>query len=48
VLSSGAAGLKYALDLLGFEGGLPRSPMLELNEKKKRLISNSLIKAGLI
>ena len=48
VLSSGAAGLKYALDLLGFEGGLPRSPMLELNENKKRLISNSLIKSGLI
>jgi 4-hydroxy-2-oxoglutarate aldolase len=48
VLSSGAAGLKYALDLLGFEGGLPRSPMLELNENKKSLISNSLIKSGLI
>ena len=38
ILSSGAAGLKYALDLLGYQGGLPRNPMPELDKAKKSLI----------
>lgn len=48
ILSSGAAGLKYALDLLGYQGGLPRNPMPELDKAKKNLIRDSLGNSGLI
>ncbi|MEG3582125.1 MAG: dihydrodipicolinate synthase family protein [Chloroflexota bacterium] len=47
VLSSGAAGLKFALDLLGFEGGLPRSPLKALSDSKRNLIRDSLNRAGI-
>jgi len=36
---NGIAGLKYAMDLRGYSGGLPRLPLLPLAEDKKQLIS---------
>ena len=38
----GVAGLKYACDLLGYEGGYVRSPLLQLKEYEKREIQNVL------
>ena len=37
---NGIAGLKYAMDLRGYWGGLPRLPLLPLGEGKKQLIRN--------
>jgi len=31
--------VKYAMDLRGFHGGLPRLPLLPLSEEKKRVIA---------
>ena len=36
---NGIAGLKYAMDLRGYHGGMPRLPLLPLNEEKKRQIA---------
>jgi 4-hydroxy-2-oxoglutarate aldolase len=36
------AGVKYAMDLRGFYGGLPRLPILPLGEDQKRKISQAL------
>ncbi|MFW6160896.1 MAG: dihydrodipicolinate synthase family protein [Acidobacteriota bacterium] len=44
----GVSGLKYALDRLGFYGGLPRSPLLPLDQKGKEQIDGLLKKLGLI
>lgn len=38
VSENGIAGLKYAMDLRGYDGGLPRLPLLPLAEEKKRQI----------
>lgn len=38
----GIPAIKYALDLLGFHGGPPRSPLLPLSEKGKRKIESLL------
>lgn len=38
----GIPGAKYALDLLGYHGGLPRPPLLPLEEKEKRDIEKIL------
>src|SRR5262249_27589916 len=35
---NGIAGLKYAMDLRGYFGGLPRLPLLPLTEEKKQQI----------
>ena len=43
-----AAGLKYALDLLGFEGGLPRRPAPPLGPEPKAEIEDGMREAGLI
>jgi 4-hydroxy-2-oxoglutarate aldolase len=43
----GISGAKYALDLLGYQGGLPRPPLLALEEKGKRDIENILKKLDL-
>ena len=37
---NGIAGLKYAMDLRGYWGGLPRLPLLPVGEGKKQLIRN--------
>jgi 4-hydroxy-2-oxoglutarate aldolase len=39
VSDSGIAGVKYAMDLRGYWGGLPRPPLLPLTEEKKSVIS---------
>ncbi len=44
----GVSGLKYALDRLGFYGGLPRSPLLPLDQEGKEHIDGLLNKLGLI
>ncbi len=36
---NGIAGLKYAMDLRGYHGGLPRLPLLPLTEEKKRQVA---------
>ncbi len=36
---NGIAGLKYAMDLRGFHGGVPRLPLLPLTEEKKHQIA---------
>lgn len=44
----GVPGAKYALDLLGYFGGLPRLPLLPLDEKGKEEIKNILINLRLL
>lgn len=44
----GIAGLKYALDLLGYYGGEPRLPLLPLDESEKEEMKNILNKSGLL
>jgi 4-hydroxy-2-oxoglutarate aldolase len=39
VSEHGIAGVKYAMDLRGYHGGLPRLPLLPLSEEKKRSIA---------
>ena len=39
VSENGIAGLKYAMDLRGYQGGLPRRPLLPLTEEKKQSIA---------
>ena len=39
VSEGGIAGVKYAMDLRGFRGGLPRLPLLPLGEDKKQRIA---------
>lgn len=41
IVSEGSiAGLKYAMDLRGYQGGLPRLPLLPLKEEKKQAIAD--------
>jgi len=47
ILSRGAAGLKYAMDLLGYAGGDPRSPLNTLSNKAKSEIEMALKRAGI-
>lgn len=42
----GIPGLKYALDLLGYNGGLPRLPLLPLDQKGKKQMEAILNKFG--
>jgi len=44
----GIAGLKYASDLLGYQGGHVRNPLLPLKEEEKNKIKEILKTAGLI
>ncbi len=46
--SYGIAGLKYALDLVGYFGGLPRSPLLPLTPEGKKEIESILSDLGLL
>ncbi len=39
VSENGIAGLKFAMDLLGYKGGVPRPPLLPLKEEKKNAIA---------
>lgn len=44
----GAPGVKTALDLLGWNGGLPRPPLRPLAEKDRRKVAKVLSNAGLV
>ncbi|MEW6005419.1 MAG: dihydrodipicolinate synthase family protein [Stygiobacter sp.] len=44
----GVAGLKYAMDLLGYYGGEPRIPLLPLNEKDKEQLKHILIQTEIL
>jgi 4-hydroxy-2-oxoglutarate aldolase len=44
----GVAGLKFALDLVGYYGGLPRSPLQGLNDEQRSQVRQILIKAELL
>lgn len=44
----GVAGLKYACNLLGFEGGYVRKPLLELKEEEKTKVREILIKTRVL
>ncbi|WP_250230046.1 dihydrodipicolinate synthase family protein [Anaeropeptidivorans aminofermentans] len=44
----GIAGLKYACDLLGFNGGYVRKPMLQIKENDKKELEKILGEAGLL
>jgi len=39
VSENGIAGVKYAMDLRGYNGGVPRLPLLPLPEEKKQQIA---------
>ena len=47
ILSRGAAGIKYALDLLGFTGGNPRKPQNNLTELDRKSISEAIENSGI-
>ena len=47
ILSRGAAGIKYALDLLGFIGGNPRKPQNNLTEFDRKSISDAIENSGI-
>ncbi len=44
----GVAGLKAALDMIGYFGGLPRRPILPIGEKEKQEIRATLEELGLV
>ena len=45
VASFGIAGIKYALDRLGYKGGAPRAPLLPVNEAARKEIDSLLSSA---
>ena len=44
----GVAGVKYALDLLGYHGGVPRPPLKPLPESRRDEAATALASAGLL
>ncbi len=44
----GVAGLKYALDCLGYYGGPTRPPLLPLKQSEKQAVDRILVQAGLM
>ena len=44
----GVPGLKAALDMLGYHGGNPRSPMLPLPDAQKEILRSILVEAGIV
>jgi 4-hydroxy-2-oxoglutarate aldolase len=44
----GVAGLKAALDMLGYFGGAPRLPLLPLSDDDRTTLRGSLVKGGLL
>ncbi|MBI4513380.1 MAG: dihydrodipicolinate synthase family protein [Gemmatimonadetes bacterium] len=44
----GVPGIKLALDLLGYVGGLPRPPLQPLTPKGQRVVEDELTRAGLL
>jgi 4-hydroxy-2-oxoglutarate aldolase len=46
VSQCGIPGVKYAMELAGYRGGLPRQPLLPLSEDQKQAIRELLAKLG--
>jgi 4-hydroxy-2-oxoglutarate aldolase len=44
----GIAGLKTALDMLGYYGGPVRSPLLDLDQRSKSALRQTMLEAGLL
>ncbi len=44
----GVAGLKYAMDVVGLYGGLPRRPLLSLNDDAKKIIREVIDSSGIL
>lgn len=44
----GVPGLKAAMDLLGYYGGPPRSPLLPVSEAQREIIRGILVEAGIL
>ena len=44
----GVPGLKAALDMLGYRGGLPRPPLMPVSDSARAAIRQTLIQAGLL
>ncbi len=44
----GIAGLKAALDMLGYYGGPVRSPLLDLDQRSKSAVRQTMLEAGLL
>jgi 4-hydroxy-2-oxoglutarate aldolase len=44
----GIPGIKAGMDMLGYFGGLPRAPLLAVDESAKEEIRTQLIHAGLL
>jgi 4-hydroxy-2-oxoglutarate aldolase len=44
----GVPGLKAALDMVGYYGGSPRSPLLPLPEAQKETLRSILVEAGIL
>ena len=48
ILSRGAAGIKAALDILGYEGGAPRLPNVAVSDEEREVIRAAMQVAGLV
>ncbi len=48
ILDRGAAGIKAALDLLGYDGGAPRSPNAPVSDAEREIIRTAMQQAKLI
>jgi 4-hydroxy-2-oxoglutarate aldolase len=48
ILDRGAAGIKAALDLLGYDGGAPRLPNPSVSDADREIIRTAMASAGLI
>jgi 4-hydroxy-2-oxoglutarate aldolase len=46
VSQCGIPGVKYAMDLAGYRGGLPRLPLMPLQEDQRRVIRDLMAKVG--
>jgi 4-hydroxy-2-oxoglutarate aldolase len=44
----GVAGVKTAMDLNGFVGGIPRRPLLPLNEAQRQELRATLVEEGVL
>jgi 4-hydroxy-2-oxoglutarate aldolase len=44
----GIPALKAAMDMLGYQGGMPRRPLRPLSEEQRQLVKDALIKCGAI
>ena len=48
ISGTGVAGVKYAMDRLGWQGGSPRSPLLPLDAERQAQVTAALEQAGLL